>query len=123
MRMAKCKLCGKTRKGLIKRELTGYVCSGCLVKRIEKDTKALDLLYDRFIYPTESKYILKNLINKDFNLKDYMEKHEEFSEELMFQVIADILDTTEDIKIEELILEKVDVKKIVMEFDDNDKGK
>jgi hypothetical protein len=119
MMMAKCKLCGEKRNGLIKRSLTGYVCSGCLVERMEQDAKALDLLYDKFIYPTESEYILKNLINKDFNLDDYIENHKEFSEEIMFQVLADIFEGVDDDEIEALILKKGKFKRIVMEFDEN----
>ena len=118
--MAKCKLCDKQRKGLIKIDPTGYMCNKCITARIEKDTKALDLLYDKFIYPTESKYILENLTNKDFDLEDYIENNKEFSEEIMFEVIADILTSHNDEEIEALIFKKVDIKKVVMEFDEED---
>lgn len=120
--MAKCRLCEEKKIGMIKIEPIGYICSGCIVALIEKLTMALDSLYDKFIYPMESKYILENLANKDFDLKEHMENNKYFSEEIMFEVVGDILENGTD-EIEALILEKVDIKKVIMEFDENDKGK
>jgi len=122
MRMTKCELCNKQKK-MINVQPIGYICSGCIVILQEKLTKALDLLYDKFIYPIESKYILENLMNKDFDLDDYMENNKNYSEEIMFQVIADLLDGKTDREVEKMIFKKADIKKVIMDFDDNDESR